>query len=54
MFEPQWRGGGGGGDRGQGRGGWGRGGGRGGGDNREMDRPWVTSGLRQEMLKTKV
>ena len=47
MFEPQWRGGGGG-DRGQGRGG------RGGGDNREMDRPWVTSGLRQEMLKTKV
>ena len=40
---------GGGGGRG-GRGGWG--GGRGG--NREMDRPWVTPGLRQEILKTKV
>ena len=47
-----WRGGGemgGGGGRG-GRGGWG--GGRGG--SREMDRPWVTPGLRQEILKTKV
>ena len=30
----------------------GSGGGRGG--NREMDRPWVTPALRQEMLKTKV
>ena len=46
-----WRGGevGGGGGRG-GRGSWA--GGRGG--SREMDRPWVTPGLRQEILKTKV
>ena len=43
-----WRGGGG--EMGGGSGG--RGGGRGG--NREMDRPWVTPALRQEMLKTKV
>merc|ERR1719361_3128185 len=34
-------------------GGRGRGGGHRGGGNREMDRPWVTPGLRQEMLKTK-
>ena len=39
------------GDGGRGRG-WGRGGGR--GNNKEMDRPWVTPGLRQEILKTKV
>ena len=37
---------------GRGRGGS-HGGGRGGG-NGEMDRPWVTPGLRQEILKTKV
>ena len=37
------------------RGGEHRGGGRGGrGGNREMDRPWITPGLRQEILKTKV
>ena len=35
------------------RGGWSRGGG-GGRGNSEMDRPWVTPGLRQEILKTKV
>ena len=46
-----WSRGGGDGDGGRGRG-WGRGGGR--GNNREMDRPWVTPGLRQEILKTKV
>ena len=53
-----WRGGGehrGGGEMGGGGGRGGRGGWAGGrGGNREMDRPWVTPGLRQEILKTKV